>query len=74
MEQNLDSNMLDKLTKICICKAISRSKIKDAIRNGAKTVEEVNQITGAGSGRCNGTRCKGKIEELLKSYKEGLWK
>ncbi|WP_096635360.1 (2Fe-2S)-binding protein [Clostridium cochlearium] len=74
MEQNLDSNILDKLTKICICKAISRSKIKDAIRNGAKTVEEVNQITGAGSGGCNGTRCKGKIEELLKSYKEGLWK
>lgn len=74
LEQNLDSKMLDKLTKVCICKAINRTKIKDAIRNGAKTIEEVNEITGSGSGGCNGTRCKGKIEELLKAYKEGLWK
>lgn len=74
MEQNLNNKMLDKLTKVCICKAINRTKIKDAIRNGAKTLEEVNNITGSGSGGCNGTRCRGKIEELLKSYKEGQWK
>lgn len=65
MEQNLNKDVLDKLTKVCICKSISRAKIKEAIRAGAKTVEEVNKITGSGSGGCGGKRCRCKIEELL---------
>lgn len=65
MEQNLNESVLDKLTKVCICKAISRAKIKEAIKAGAKTVEDVNRITGAGSGGCKGKRCRCKIEELI---------
>lgn len=65
MEQNLNEELLDKLTKVCICKAISRSKIKEAIRNGADTLEKVQKATGAGSGGCRGKRCSSKILELI---------
>jgi NAD(P)H-nitrite reductase large subunit len=66
MEQNLNEEILDKLTKVCLCKAIPRSTMKKAIRNGARTVKEVQAATGAGSGPCGGRRCTPKIEQLLK--------
>lgn len=65
MENNASKEIMDKLTKVCICKSISRSKIKETMRNGAKTLEEVQKITGAGSGGCSGRRCTPKIQELL---------
>lgn len=70
MEQNINSEIMDKLTKVCLCKAIPRSTIKKAIRDGAKTVEEIQRVTGAGSGGCNGNRCTPKIEEILKQELE----
>lgn len=70
MEQNINNEIMDKLTKVCLCKAISRATIKKAIQNGAKTVEEVQKITGAGTGGCKGNRCTPKIEELLKQELE----
>ncbi len=63
--------VLDKMTKVCICKAIPRSKIKEVIKSGATTVEEVNKIVGSGSGGCKGRRCGPKIEELINMYKNG---
>ncbi|MBL4931413.1 MULTISPECIES: (2Fe-2S)-binding protein [Clostridium] len=65
MDNNLNEEVLDKLTKVCLCKAIPRSKIKAAIRNGATTVQEVQRATGAGSGGCSGRRCTPKIQELI---------
>jgi NAD(P)H-nitrite reductase large subunit len=70
MEQSINPEILDKLTKVCLCKAIPRSKIKAAIKNGARTIEEVRKVTGAGTGGCGGRRCTPKIEELLKQYEE----
>ncbi|MDF2615245.1 MAG: hypothetical protein K0S71_3031 [Clostridia bacterium] len=67
MSEGLDEAIKDKLTKVCICKAISRKTIKEAIKNGAATVEEVQKATGAGSGGCGGKRCTPKIEELLQN-------
>jgi bacterioferritin-associated ferredoxin len=69
MEQNLNEEILDKLTKVCICKAIPRSIIKKAIANGASTLQEVQKATGAGSGGCCGRRCTPKIEALIEQYK-----
>lgn len=66
MEQNLNSEILDKLTKVCVCKGISKATIKKAIRNGAKTVIEVQKHTGAGGGPCGGKRCTEKIEQLIR--------
>ena len=55
MEQNINNEIMDKLTKVCLCKAIPRSTIKKAIQNGARTVEEVQKVTGAGNRRMQGT-------------------
>lgn len=69
MEQNINAEILDKLTKVCLCKGISRASIKKSILNGAKTIEEVRKATGAGSGSCCGRRCTPKIEQLLEELK-----
>jgi NAD(P)H-nitrite reductase large subunit len=74
MEQNINVEIMDKLTKVCLCKAIPRSKMKAAIREGARTVEAVRKATGAGSGPCCGRRCTPKIEDLLRQYEEGEFK
>ena len=60
--------ILDKVTKCCLCKGIPRIRMKEAIRKGARTVQEVNQATGSGSGPCGGRRCSVKITEMLKEY------
>lgn len=66
MEQNdMNQEIMDKMTKVCICKGISRATIKRVIREGAETVVEVQKATGAGSGPCGGRRCTIKIQELL---------
>ncbi|MGH4117169.1 (2Fe-2S)-binding protein [Clostridium sp.] len=70
MEQNINREIMDKITKVCLCKAIPKATIKKAIQNGAKTVEDVQKATGAGSGGCKGRRCTPKIEELLKQELE----
>ena len=68
-ENNINEEIMDKLTKVCLCTGISRKAIKNAIKNGAKTIEEVQRATGAGSGSCNGKRCTPKILELLEKSK-----
>lgn len=65
MEKDINQDIMDKLTKVCVCKSISRLTIKKAIKQGAKNLKEVQSATGAGSGSCLGRRCSPKIEELL---------
>ena len=67
--KDLNSEIIDKMTKVCICKGIPRSTFKKVIREGARTLEEVRKATGAGSGPCGGRRCTPKILELLEEYK-----
>ncbi|MEG2291559.1 MAG: (2Fe-2S)-binding protein [Clostridium sp.] len=61
--------VLDKFTKVCPCKVVTRAAIKKAISEGATTVEEVSKTTGACTGSCKGRRCKDKVKELIKEYK-----
>ncbi|WP_346917274.1 (2Fe-2S)-binding protein [Clostridium sp.] len=68
-QEALRQAVLDKHTKVCICRVVSRAVIKKAIADGAKSFEDVKKATGAGSGSCKGMRCKHTIEELLKEYK-----
>ena len=65
---NLNQQVLDKLTKVCTCRAVSRATIKEAIKGGAHTVEDVAQKTGATLGGCRGFRCKEKIEDLIDEH------
>jgi bacterioferritin-associated ferredoxin len=69
MDNNLNEVVLDKLTKTCRCRVITRAKIKDAIRNGASTFEEVKKATGAGNGSCKGKNCSYLINQLIEQYK-----
>ncbi|MBH1940262.1 (2Fe-2S)-binding protein [Mobilitalea sibirica] len=48
--ENLNYEILDKLTKVCICKGIPRSTIKKVIKDGANTLQEFQKATGAESG------------------------
>lgn len=65
MSEELNEELLDKLTKVCLCKGISRASIKKAIAQGADSLEKVQKATGAGSGPCGGRRCTPKILDLL---------
>ena len=71
---NLNSEIMDKLTKVCICKAINRATIKNAIRNGARTVDDVKKVTGARTCSCKGTRCTSKIQSLIEQFENGEYK
>lgn len=70
MDENLNSEIMDKLTKVCLCKGISRATIKKAIAGGADTLPKVQKAVGAGSGPCGGRRCTPKILELLEQSTE----
>lgn len=54
--------MTDKI--ICKCKNVSYIDIRKAMINGARTVDEIKEITGAGTG-CG--RCVPEIEAILSS-------
>jgi bacterioferritin-associated ferredoxin len=69
MEQINNTEIVDKMTKVCICKGISKATMKKVIQNGARTVEAVNRATGSGSGSCQGKRCSVKINEMLEEMK-----
>ncbi|MGL5379205.1 (2Fe-2S)-binding protein [Clostridium sp.] len=49
---------------VCGCRNVSYVDIRKAMINGARTVEEIQEITGAGTG-CG--RCIGEIENILSS-------
>lgn len=66
MNDTIPESVMDKLTKVCTCKGISRAAVKKAIQNGCNSVEAVNQSTGTGSGACGGKNCGPRIEALLK--------
>jgi len=65
MSDEINQEILDKLTKVCLCKAISKASIKKTIASGASTLEKVQKASGAGSGACSGKRCTPKILSLL---------
>lgn len=49
---------------VCNCKNVSYIDIRKAMINGARTVEEIKEMTGAGTG-CGG--CVPEIEKILAS-------
>ena len=49
---------------ICFCKNVSYIDIRKAMIQGARTVDEIKELTGAGTGR---GRCISEIEKILAS-------
>lgn len=54
---------------VCLCKGVSEETIVKAIKDGAKTFEDVKSATGAGTGGCGAFRCKSSILELIEENK-----
>lgn len=65
-----DQEIIDKMTKVCLCKGVSKQTIKKAIAEGADTVEKVWQATNTGNGGCKGRRCGEKIRRILDELNE----
>lgn len=51
---------------VCFCNDVTKGRIKDAIDSGAKTLEKVQEITGAG------TVCGGCLDDLQATIDEIL--
>lgn len=67
---NKEQLIMDKLTKVCTCKSISRHTIKNTIKNGNDDIESIRKKTGAGSGYCKGKNCTDQIQCLIDEYWE----
>lgn len=53
---------------ICLCKGITEADIIAAIKDGATTVDEVAEKTGATTGFCHGGRCRTAITKLIEAH------
>lgn len=67
---NKEEMIKDKLTKICLCRGITKATIKNCIKEGSTTLEDIKKNTGAMNGGCRGVRCREKIMEILKNKGE----
>lgn len=56
-----------KVEIICRCNNVSRETIEQAIRDGARTLNEIFDLTSAGVGPCGGS-CRRKLAPLLDSF------
>ena len=50
---------------ICRCEEVSEAEILEAIREGARTVNEVKRRTRAGMGLCQGKTCRRLVSQIL---------
>ena len=50
---------------VCICNKIRKGVIEKAIRSGARTFQDVQRRTRAGTGDCKAERCGPVIREML---------
>ena len=58
--------VLESMKVVCICKGIRKSVFWKVLDKGACTKEEVNRLTGSGSGGCQGRRCGPRIIDMLR--------
>lgn len=50
---------------VCRCEEVRESEIKDAISQGASSVDGVKRVTRAGKGLCQGRTCRILVESIL---------
>ena len=50
---------------ICRCEEITYGEIKQAIREGATTIDGIKRVTRAGKGLCQGRTCRPLIAQIL---------
>lgn len=50
---------------VCFCMDVTKAEIRQAIERGASDIEAVKRRTGAGLGKCQGSRCYKRITDML---------
>lgn len=50
---------------ICRCEEITKGEIKEAIRNGMRTISGIKRITRAGMGLCQGQTCQRLVTQII---------
>lgn len=63
-----EREIIDGLKVVCICKGIRRRAFLPLIAGGNRSLFDLQQATGAGSGPCGGKRCTPRIRELLERH------
>jgi NAD(P)H-nitrite reductase large subunit len=54
---------------VCRCEDITLAKVRQAIQDGYKTIDEIKRVTRAGMGPCQGRTCRPIIaQELSRHY------
>ena len=51
---------------VCSCMDVTKAEVLQAVRRGASDFESVKRRTGAGFGKCQGSRCRRKIMDIIK--------
>lgn len=69
IDEDKEKRIKQLIKVVCICKGIPLSKILPALPK-CSTVEEVNRLTGCGTGGCAGERCGPRLKMLLKKQRE----
>ncbi len=62
--------LVDNFKKVCICRSIKAGTIMGAIRSGVLSFEALRRKLGVGTGNCKAKRCRPKIEQRIREYKE----
>jgi len=50
---------------ICSCMDVTKAEIIQAVKRGARDFESVKRRTGAGLGKCQGSRCRRRIMDII---------
>ncbi len=66
-----ESEILEGLRPICLCKGVRKSALLKHIRSGVTDAGELKRLTGAGTGSCGGKRCDERIARLLEEVSLG---
>ena len=55
---------------VCACMDVTKAEVLQAVSRGAKGFEAVKRRTGAGFGRCQGSRCRKRIMDIMEEAHE----
>ena len=55
---------------VCSCMDVTKAEVLQAIERGAYDFESVKRRTGAGFGRCQGSRCRRRVMDILRESEQ----
>ena len=57
--------MSDQTSVVCRCEQVETAVAREAIADGARTINDIKRRTRAGMGQCQGAYCVGNLARLL---------